>query len=129
MNPLSPLRAGSSPPTSAPHPAPSAPASANFKDLLAEAQNVRFSNHAQKRLESRQIYLDDQNVNRLAEAIDKAEKCGGKSSLVMLDDLAFIVNVPSRTVLTALRASQSAEGVFTQIDSVVIAEPALNIQR
>ncbi len=129
MNPLSPLRAGSPPSSVPPNPPPSAPAPTPFKDVLAEAQNVRFSNHAQKRLESRQIYLDDQNVNRLSEAIDKAEKRGGKSSLVMLDDLAFIVNVPSRTVLTALRASQSAEGVFTQIDSVVIAEPAVNIQR
>ncbi len=96
----------------------------SFAETLENVQGVRFSNHAQKRLQSRDIYLDSDNVNRLSEAIDKAEKRGGKSSLVMVDDLAFIVNVPSRTVLTALDKNQRGEGVFTQIDSVVFADPA-----
>ncbi len=88
------------------------------------AQDVRFSNHAQKRLESRDIALTPESVNRLSDAIDKAEKRGGKSSLVMVDDLAFIVNVRERTVVTALDANHRGEGVFTQIDSVVFAEPS-----
>lgn len=111
--------------------APAKPASApktvpgpSFSETLETVQGVRFSNHAQKRLQSREIYLDSENVNRLSEAIDKAEKRGGKSSLVMVDDLAFIVNVPNRTVVTALDKDQRGEGVFTQIDSVVFAEPA-----
>jgi flagellar operon protein len=110
---------------------PSKPASAatptsgpNFTETLQNVQNVKFSNHAQKRLQSREINLDSENVNRLSNAIDKAEKRGGKSSLVMVDDLAFIVNVQDRLVVTALDASQRGEGVFTQIDSVVFADPA-----
>ncbi len=96
----------------------------NFSETLENVQGVRFSNHAQKRLQSRDIYLDSENVGRLSDAIDKAEKRGGKSSLVMVDDLAFIVNVPDRTVITALDKNQRGEGVFTQIDSVVFADPA-----
>jgi flagellar operon protein len=69
--------------------------------------------------------LNSDNVNRLSDAIDKAEKRGGKSSLVMVDDLAFIVNVHNRTVVTALDTNQRGEGVFTQIDSVVFADPAV----
>ena len=98
----------------------------SFSETLETVQGVRFSNHAQKRLQSREIYLDRDNVNRLSDAIDKAEKRGGKSSLVMVDDLAFIVNVPDRTVVTALDKNQRGEGVFTQIDSVVFADPASN---
>ena len=95
----------------------------SFTETLQNVQNVKFSSHAQKRLQSRDINLNSDNVSRLSDAIDKAEKRGGKSSLVMVDDLAFIVNVQNRTVVTALDASQRGEGVFTQIDSVVFADP------
>lgn len=96
----------------------------SFLETLESVQSVRFSNHALKRLQSREINLDSENVNRLSDAIDKAEKRGGRSSLVMVDDLAFIVNVQDRTVVTALDTNQRGEGVFTQIDSVVFADPA-----
>jgi len=96
----------------------------SFGDTLAKAQDVKFSNHALNRLESRDIQLSPENVNRLSNAIDKAEKRGGKSSLVMVDNLAFIVNVQNRTVVTAMDADQRGEGVFTQIDSVVFADPS-----
>lgn len=98
----------------------------SFSESLAKAQDVHFSNHAQKRLESRDIQLTDDNVNRLSNAIDRAEKRGGKNSLVLVDDLAFIVNVRDRMVVTALDADHRGEGVFTQIDSVVFADPAQN---
>lgn len=97
--------------------------SPSFAKVLSQTQQVRFSNHAQQRLEKRHLQLSEENVSRLAEAIDKAEKRGGKSSLVLVDDLAFIVNVRDRLVVTALDASQRGEGVFTQIDSVVFADP------
>ena len=96
----------------------------SFIETLESVQGVRFSNHAIKRLQSREINLNSDNVNRLSDAIDKAEKRGGRSSLVMVDDLAFIVNVHDRTVVTALDTNQRGEGVFTQIDSVVFADPA-----
>jgi len=103
-----------------PAPAENTPA---FAETLAQVQQVRFSNHAQKRLQSREIALSEEHVNRLAQAIEKAEQRGGKSSLVMMDDLAFVVNVRERLVVTAVDAQHRGEGVFTQIDSVVIAEP------
>lgn len=108
---------------------PGAPAAAqstggpDFADVLQQAQGLRFSNHAQKRIQSRSIPISDETVARLAGAVDKAEKRGGQSSLVMMDDLAFIVNVRERLVVTALDTTQGGEGVFTQIDSVVIADP------
>lgn len=101
----------------------------SFLETLENVQRVRFSNHAQSRLQSREISLNDENVNRLSDAIDKAEKRGGRSSLVVVDDLAFIVNVQNRTVITALDKNQRGEGVFTQIDSVVFADPADESQK
>lgn len=100
-----------------------ASAGISFAEQLSQAQEagLKFSNHAQKRLQSRSIQLPDDGLARLAEAVDKAEKRGGKESLVLMDELAFIVNVPNRVVVTALDARSRGEGVFTQIDSVVIA--------
>jgi flagellar operon protein len=94
----------------------------NFAQALEQAGEVRFSSHAQKRLQQRSITLSGEGMACLAEAIDKVEKRGGRESLVLMDDLAFIVNVPERVVVTALDVSSSREGVFTQVDSVVLAD-------
>ncbi len=96
----------------------------SFADTLAEVQGVRFSNHAKNRMEHRNINLGDDGLTRLAQAVDKAEKRGGNASLVLVDDLAFIVNVRERLVVTALDTDHRGDGVFTQIDSVVFADPA-----
>ena len=98
----------------------------SFAETLSQAQNLKFSNHAQKRLETRNINLTEDGITRLSNAVDKAEKRGGKESLVMVDDMAFIVNVRDRLVVTALDSKNRGEGVFTQIDSVVFADPSDN---
>jgi flagellar operon protein len=116
--PLQVNRAGG--PNTPPSPAhkPNGPDGPSFADTLSA---LRFSNHAQKRMQSREISLTDEGLARLSTAVDKAEKRGGKESLVLMDELAFIVNIRERLVVTAIDASQRGEGVFTQIDSVVIA--------
>jgi len=100
----------------------------NFAETLASVQQgVQFTNHAQKRLEKRNIALNDDGIARLAQAVDKAEKRGGKESLVLMDDIAFLVNVKERLVITAVDQDHRGEGVFTQIDSVVFADPSEQI--
>ena len=86
-----------------------------------ELEKVKFSNHAMKRLESRNIELSDNDINRIEEAVQKAEAKGSKDSLVLMDKTAFIVNVPNKTVVTAVEVENSNENVFTNIDSVVFA--------
>ncbi len=127
MTPVAPLKPFSL--TGASQAAPRQPAAGkpaacgqNFADALAQVQDVKFSNHAQKRLQAREISLTDDGLARLSDAVTKAEKRGGRESLVLMDDMAFIVNVKDRLVVTALDARSRGEGVFTQIDSVVFAE-------
>jgi flagellar operon protein len=85
------------------------------------AARVRFSAHAQERLAQADVQLDPQALAKLEAAVDKADKKGGKESLILLDDLAFVVSVQNRTVITAVGANRMADNVFTKIDSVVIA--------
>jgi flagellar operon protein len=103
--------------------APSAPGRA-FGDVLAErmqAQPLRFSAHALQRLEKRGIALDDSALARLSDGVQRAAAKGARSSLVVLDDTAFVVAVPNRTVITAVDREHMREQVFTNIDSAVIA--------
>jgi len=86
-----------------------------------ELEKVKFSNHAIKRLESRNIQLSDNDITKIEEAVQKAEAKGSKDSLVLMDKTAFIVNIPNKTVVTAVEVENSNENVFTNIDSVVFA--------
>jgi flagellar operon protein len=97
--------------------------SSSFADALEQA-NVKFSNHAQKRLETRSIEMDQSSMNRLSSAVDKAQAHGAKESLILMDDLAFVVNIQDRTVVTTVDMNHRKEGVFTQIDTVVFADPS-----
>ena len=98
----------------------------SFKDILNRTSqqtaqgSVKFSKHASDRLATRDIVLDDTQIDRLNDGIARAEMKGIKESLMIMDKLAFIVNVPSSTVVTALDSSVSKEQVFTNIDGAVI---------
>lgn len=82
---------------------------------------ILFSKHAEKRLQSRQIELSEIDKSKLEGAMNSLEKKGAKDSLVLMGELAFIVNVPSKTVVTALSKEQMKEQVFTNIDSTILA--------
>lgn len=106
----------------APRPQPAGPAGAAFGDLLQRASaRLVLSNHAAKRIERRDLGLDAPKLQRLDAAIDRAASKGARNTVVMLDNLAVIVDVPGRTVVTALDTTRGKENVFTNIDSVVIA--------
>ena len=50
----------------------------------------------------------------------KAEQKGIRDSLVIVDQLAFIVNVPNQTVVTAMDSTETNENIFTNINGAVI---------
>ena len=79
---------------------------------------LRFSKHAQGRLNDRHINLSDEQNERLESGVLKASEKGIRESLVILDSLAFIVNVPSKTVVTAMDQRSQREILFLQILTV-----------
>lgn len=103
-------------------PIPLKPGSPSFGEALQRAgEGVHLSRHAQKRVDRRDLDLDESRLGRLNSAINRAAEKGARNSLVMLDDLAVVVDVRERTVVTAMNAEAGRERVFTNIDSVVIA--------
>ena len=93
----------------------------SFQSVLeGTLDTVKFSKHAVKRLDERSLNLTPEQKERLSEGVEKASKKGIQDSLVLMDSMAFIVNVPSQTVVTALNGEESMDKIFTNIDGAVI---------
>ena len=97
----------------------SASAETDFARELVDASQVRFSAHAQRRLASRNLQLSERQLEGIARATDQAAAKGARDSLLVMDELALVVNVPNRTVVTALDPSRMQNGVVTNIDATV----------
>ena len=91
-----------------------------FKQKLQSTSELKFSKHATQRLDDRNIELTKEQSQRLEEGVIKASEKGITDSLVLVDTLAFIVNVPNQTVVTAMDQTESDENIFTNIDGAVI---------
>ncbi len=81
---------------------------------------VTISAHASQRLLQRGISLDAADLEKISNGLDRAEEKGAKESLFVLRDLALVVSVENRTVITALHGEGAKDNVFTNIDSAVI---------
>jgi flagellar operon protein len=106
------------PPTPQPTGRPGTVSGDSFGEALA-AEGMTWSRHARQRLASRHVNLSAADLARIAEGVDRAAAKGARDSLVLLNELALIVNVRNRTVLTALDSHRLSEGVVTNIDSTV----------
>ncbi len=100
----------------------SQPSGVSFRQILEEKQaqtaELRFSKHANERLASRNIRLTTEQRERLEGGVNRASQKGIKDSLVMVDNMAFIVNVTNRTVITAV--GEGDDKIFTNIDGAII---------
>ena len=98
----------------------------SFGEILQKQQDtqvsepVKFSKHAASRLSDRNIELTDEQMERLNDGTKKAGAKGIKDSLVLIDQLAFIVNTKNNTVITAMEQAETDENIFTNIDGAVI---------
>ncbi len=97
----------------------------SFQDILQQKSlttrgGLKFSKHALGRLSDRNIELDSGQLERLNLGAAKAEAKGIRDSLVIVDKMAFIVNVPNQTVVTAMDSTETNENVFTNINGAVI---------
>lgn len=95
----------------------------SFEEILQRTQEdgeVKFSKHAANRLSDRNIELTEEQLERLNDGTKKAGDKGIKESLVLIDELAFIVNTKSNTVITAFVQGETKENIFTNIDGAVI---------
>lgn len=78
---------------------------------------IRFSNHAQKRMEQRGISLDETDLSNLDSAFITLDKKGSENSLIIYDDMSLIASIKNRTIITASKTEEMTE--VTNIDSAI----------
>jgi flagellar operon protein len=92
-----------------------------FEKAAAAQSTLKISKHAEMRLQTRNINLTDAQKEKIAAALQKAEEKGVRDPLVMLDGVALVANVKSRTVITAVDSGALGQGIITNIDGAVFA--------
>lgn len=104
-------------------PPPQGTAAEGFKAVFQQRLvngELRFSAHAQRRLQDSGIRLSAAQMNAIGQAANRAAAKGSRDSLMLLPDLALVVSVQNRTVVTAVDGMRMKENIFTNIDSAMI---------
>ena len=95
----------------------------SFEEILKGKYNdsdVKFSKHASLRLSERNISLTEEQMDRLNKGVQLSSSKGIKESLVLMDNLSFIVNTQNNTVVTAMQQETKGENIYTNIDGAVL---------
>ncbi len=81
---------------------------------------IEFAPSAQGRLNADGVALNPDDVEDIQWAMDSLARRGARESLVLVGDNAFIVGVPSRTVVTAMTRSEAVSSFFPYVDSAMV---------
>lgn len=99
-------------------------AASGFQQALQEKLNqqpeLTFSKHALEQIKHRRIELDEAGIQKLNDGISSAREKGIKESLMLMDNVAYVVSIRNATVITALEAKETKNHVFTNIDGAVV---------
>ncbi|TCT16427.1 flagellar operon protein [Natranaerovirga pectinivora] len=90
------------------------------EQIITKQEGIKFSKHANERLLKRNIELTQNQMERLEDGVLKAKTKGIKESLVLMDNIAFVINIPNQTVITAMEQESTEEQIFSNIDGAVI---------
>src|SRR5690606_28580515 len=92
----------------------------SFKDALEKETSLVISKHAQKRVDERNISIQDSKWEEIQMKISEAKTKGIRDSLVVTKNAALIVNVPNNTVITAMNRDEANSQIFTNINGTII---------
>lgn len=103
------------------------PAGNTFAEELRQAKqrsskpdDVTLSAHAAERMQQRDISFNAAERQSMGQAMHTLSEKGARDALLLRSDAAFVVNVPNRTVVTAMPQNELQNRVFTQIDSAML---------
>lgn len=90
------------------------------KELQKNEEQLKFSKHAQNRISQRSIDLSPELMEQVTNAVNNAQEKGITDALILGSNNAFIVNVPTRTVITTMNSNEMKQNIITNIDGTVI---------
>ncbi|KRL99158.1 flagellar protein [Liquorilactobacillus satsumensis] len=83
--------------------------------LAAKKDQVKLSQHAQKRLGDRHLELQDSDFAQISKAMNELNEKGSRESLLLYKNMGLIANVHKRTIITAMDVKEI--NTVTNIDS------------
>lgn len=96
---------------------------ASFKELLGtiqEESTLKISKHAEKRLDERNIKIDQELWNKIEQKVNEAKGKGVSDSLVVTDQAALIISAKNNTVITAMDRNEASSQIFTNINGTIL---------
>lgn len=90
------------------------------KELQKNEEQLKFSKHAQNRISQRSIDISPELMEQVTNAVNNAQEKGITDALILGSNNAFIVNVPTRTVITTMNSNEMKQNIITNIDGTVI---------
>lgn len=90
----------------------------------AATGSLRLSAHAAERLRQAGLPFGEPEARALEEAVARVASRGGRECVAVTPRAAYVVHIPSGTVVTAITGQRMREGVFTGIDSAVFVRDA-----
>ena len=92
----------------------------NFEDVLNSEKKLKFSAHAQKRMESRNITINSDEMKKIEESVAKLRNKGCQDSVILSQDRAYVISIKNNTVVTIVDEGSLKDSVFTNIDSMTL---------
>lgn len=124
VGPITPVRTATSSSAVRPSSANAGEFDLALREILTRTigpqSGLNVTAHAEKRLQERHIPFDSETKQLLGEALDELQAKGARDSLVLTGKAAFVVNVPTRTLVTAMDPTDLRDKIVTKIDSVSI---------
>ncbi len=93
----------------------------SFQSFLKEAQTeqpLKISKHAQKRLDERNIHINETEWTNIQEKMIEAKNKGITDSAIVLKDAILVASTKNNTIVTAM--ARGEEQVITNINGTII---------
>ncbi|QTL98755.1 flagellar protein [Iocasia frigidifontis] len=90
-----------------------------FIDQLNEVSVLKFSKNALHSLSISDSGLSVRDLQQLQLGFEKAANKGSEVSLIIVNNIAYIVSIKNSTVITALSDYGTKKKVVNEIDSIV----------
>ena len=92
----------------------------NFEDVLNSEKKLKFSAHAQKRMESRNITINSDEMKKIEESVAKLRNKGCQDPVILSEERAYVISIKNITVVTIVDEGSLKDSVFTNIDSMTL---------
>lgn len=90
----------------------------SFKTFLDQAKNeLVISKHAQKRLDERNIHIDQKKWTTIQQKMNEARNKGVTDSVIVLNDAILVASTKNNTIITAMKKDE--EQIVTNINGTI----------